>query len=97
MNKPMTVVHLQWTGPFDWEKKDKLNSGTDYGVYQVYGCHSVYGVDTLLYIGTLHSSITAAVTHYLKGKPWHEMKKWGSYLNIQHLRTKSPSVARPWI
>ena len=51
MNKPVTVAHLEWAGPFDWEKKDKLNGDTDYGVYQVYGCHSVYGVDTLLYIG----------------------------------------------
>jgi hypothetical protein len=51
MDRPHTIVHLQWDGPFTWDGKDKLNSGIDYGVYQVYGCHSVYGVDTLLYIG----------------------------------------------
>jgi len=51
MNKPGTVVHLQWDGPFTWGEKDKLNGPSHFGVYQVYGCHSVYGVDTLLYIG----------------------------------------------
>jgi len=51
MNKPVIVLHLQWDGPFTWSEKDKLNGPGDYGVYQVYGCHSVYGVDTLLYIG----------------------------------------------
>jgi hypothetical protein len=51
MEKVVTVVHLQWEGPFSWSEKDKLNSPTDYGVYQIYGCHCVYGVDTLLYIG----------------------------------------------
>jgi len=63
MNNPVTVVHIQWAGPFSWEGKQKsehplvypsvndLNGSTDYGVYQVYGCHAIYGVDTLLYIG----------------------------------------------
>ncbi len=63
MSKPVTVVHIQWAGPFSWEGKQKsdrplmyksvgeLNGPTDYGVYQVYGCHAIYGVDTLLYIG----------------------------------------------
>ncbi len=51
MGKPVTVVHLQWDGPCNWKEKDKLNGECDYGIYQVYGCHSVYGVDTLLYIG----------------------------------------------
>jgi hypothetical protein len=63
MNKPFIVVHIQWAGPFSWEGKQKsdrpltyesvskLGGPTDYGVYQVYGCHVTYGVDTLLYIG----------------------------------------------
>lgn len=63
MNKQVAVVHIEWTGPFSWEGKQKsdgplihesvakLNGPTDYGVYQVYGCHAIYGVDTLLYIG----------------------------------------------
>jgi hypothetical protein len=51
MNTSVCVVHLQWDGPFTWSEKNALNGPSDYGVYQVYGCHSVYGVDTLLYIG----------------------------------------------
>jgi len=45
------IIHLQWSGPFSWAEKDKLNQNKDYGIYQVYGCHSIYGVDVLLYIG----------------------------------------------
>jgi hypothetical protein len=51
MNKPARVVHIQWQGPFRWSDHKKLNGPTDYGIYQVYGCHALYGVDTLLYIG----------------------------------------------
>jgi len=51
MDKSVTIIHLQWDGPFTWTTKDTLTGPTDYGIYQVYGCHSVYGVDTLLYIG----------------------------------------------
>ena len=49
--KRACIVHLQWSGPLTWSQKNKLTGPTDYGVYQIYGCHSVYGVDTLLYIG----------------------------------------------
>jgi hypothetical protein len=45
------IVHLQWSGPLTWKEKDKLNGPTDYGIYQIYGCHPIYGVDVLLYIG----------------------------------------------
>jgi hypothetical protein len=51
MVTPVRTVHLQWDGPFSWQKKDELTGPSDYGVYQIYGCHAVYGVDTLLYIG----------------------------------------------
>jgi hypothetical protein len=44
-------VHLEWDGPKTWKEKDKLKSATDYGIYQIYGCHPVHGADCLLYIG----------------------------------------------
>jgi hypothetical protein len=47
----MEIIHIQWEGPHTIKEKDRLNGPSDYGVYQVYGCHPVYGVDTLLYIG----------------------------------------------
>jgi hypothetical protein len=53
------VVHLQWAGPYTWEEKDKLSNSEDFGVYQIYGCHSIYGVDVLLYIGKASSQTFA--------------------------------------
>ena len=47
----MTVIHLQWDGPFTLEEVREMNADHDYGVYQVYGSHPVYGSDVLLYIG----------------------------------------------
>ena len=47
----MTVIHVQWDGPFSLERVGELNADYDYGVYQVYGSHPVYGSDVLLYIG----------------------------------------------
>ena len=45
------IVHLQWEGPFTWEGKNKLVNKSDYGIYQIYGCHPIYGSEVLLYIG----------------------------------------------
>ena len=47
----MTVIHVQWDGPFTSEQILELNDDFDYGVYQVYGSHPIYGSDVLLYIG----------------------------------------------
>lgn len=44
-------IHIQWEGPFSYEQLKTLNGSTDYGVYQIYGCHPVYGSGVLLYIG----------------------------------------------
>lgn len=47
----MSVIHLQWDGPFTLQEVQEMNNNYDYGVYQVYGSHPVYGSDVLLYIG----------------------------------------------
>lgn len=47
----ITVIHVQWDGPFALEQILQLNDDHDYGVYQVYGSHPIYGSDVLLYIG----------------------------------------------
>lgn len=44
-------IHIDWEGPFSYEQLKTLNRNTDFGVYQVYGCHPVYGSGVLLYIG----------------------------------------------
>ena len=64
----MTVIHLQWDGPFTLEEVRELNADHDYGIYQVYGSHPVYGSDVLLYIGKA-SDQTFSVR--LNQEAWH--------------------------
>ena len=64
----MTVIHLQWDGPFTLEEVQKMNADHDYGVYQVYGSHPVYGSDVLLYIGKAGAQ-TFSVR--LQQESWH--------------------------
>ena len=47
----MTIIHVQWDGPFTLDQLSEMNNEYDYGVYQVYGSHPIYGSDVLLYIG----------------------------------------------
>jgi len=50
--KKVTVIHIQWEGPFILAEISKLDDLVrDYGVYQVYGHHPTYGPGSLLYIG----------------------------------------------
>jgi len=44
-------IHIDWKNGIKLTDSYKLNSGDDYGVYQIYGTHPVYGKNTLLYIG----------------------------------------------
>lgn len=45
------LIHVHWDGPFSLDDVYELNNDWDYGVYQIYGCHTVYGAGVLLYIG----------------------------------------------
>lgn len=45
------LIHVEWEGPISLEDAKGLTGGKDYGLYQIYGCHTVYGSDVLLYIG----------------------------------------------
>jgi len=47
----MIDIHILWDGPYTPEEAKKLNSDSDYGLYQYYGEHILYGVDSLLYVG----------------------------------------------
>lgn len=44
-------IHVQWDGPFSYDKALEQKGETDFGVYQIYGSHPVYGSDVLLYVG----------------------------------------------
>ena len=72
MNNLNRVVHLQWDRPFSWDAKDALTGPTDYGIYQIYGCHSVYGVDTLLYIGKASEQTFATRLKQEEHWPYHQ-------------------------
>jgi len=45
------IIHIDWEGPLSVEAAKALQSGSDYGVYQVYGASPIYGNHALLYIG----------------------------------------------
>jgi hypothetical protein len=45
------IIEIKWEGPFTLEDVKKLNSKTDYGLYQIYGTHNIFGPESLLYIG----------------------------------------------
>ena len=46
-----STIHLIWEGPLTVETAKSANSGSDKGVYQIYGTHIISGPDTLLYVG----------------------------------------------
>jgi hypothetical protein len=46
------IIHIQWEGLFSIKDLHILrNEDTDYGIYQISGCHPVYGSSVLVYIG----------------------------------------------
>ena len=47
----MTIVTINWEGPYSVKKAVKFNRPIDIGLYQYYGRHLVFGRDSLLYIG----------------------------------------------
>ena len=62
MNKELTVVDIDWEGPFkvvydreadcyQFEDSVPIDLLDSCGIYQIYGRHPVYGKDVLLYIG----------------------------------------------
>lgn len=47
----MTLLEIEWKGPYSIEEIGHLNTDIDYGIYQIYGTHNILGADTLLYVG----------------------------------------------
>lgn len=47
----MTLIEIDWKGPFTIEETVALNTDIDFGVYQIYGTHNILGTDALLYLG----------------------------------------------
>jgi hypothetical protein len=52
MKQELDVIEILWSGPYDpeWVIKN-ATSGSDCGIYQIYGTHAIVGPGTLLYIG----------------------------------------------
>lgn len=47
----MSIIHIDWKGPYTYEELINFSNTDDIGVYQVYGSHVIYGSNVLLYIG----------------------------------------------
>ena len=47
----LTIIEILWQGPTSESDIKRLNTGKDYGLYQIYGTHNIFGANILLYIG----------------------------------------------
>lgn len=68
----LDIIHIIWQGPLSLEEAEAANTGSDYGVYQIYGTHDVSGPDTLLYIGQADSNPFGGRISYHK----NEWARW---------------------
>jgi len=87
-------IHIQWEGPHQVSQALGLTAPTDYGLYQVYGCHPVYGVGTLLYIGKARDQTFST---RLKQESWDDYADWEGKVTIyvgRLLGSETPSDAR---
>ena len=59
MGQNLKIFHFKWerinidSSKENWleDSTSKLDKGSDFGIYQLYGDHSAYGDDVLLYVG----------------------------------------------
>lgn len=68
MKQELDVIEVLWSGPYDpeWVIKN-ATSGSDCGIYQIYGTHAIEGPGTLLYIGqTKNSSFSDRISAHQK-------------------------------
>lgn len=68
----LTTIEIFWQGPMNESDIKRLNTGKDYGLYQIYGTHNIFGANTLLYIGQANDQTFA--TRIAQHKEWLE---WG--------------------
>jgi hypothetical protein len=47
----MTIIEIEWSGPYTYKEVLNFNKKADYGIYQIYGTHTIFGENSLLYIG----------------------------------------------
>jgi hypothetical protein len=86
------VIHLQWSGPFTWEEKDKLTGPEDYGVYQIYGCHPIYGSDVLIYVGQANKQTFSVRLNQERWWPaHHDFQRLSIYVGKCHGWEGTPS------
>ena len=61
--KKLLIIEIGWSGPYDLAQISKLNTNSDYGLYQIYGTHNIFGANTLLYIGKASIAARTANRH----------------------------------
>ena len=47
----ITIIEIDWQGPYSFEEAKDFGEGSDFGLYQIYGTHNILGSNSLLYIG----------------------------------------------
>ena len=64
----MTIIEIEWSGPYTLEDIQKMDGESDYGIYQIYGTHTIFGENSLLYIGKAQDQTFA--TRISQHKEW---------------------------
>jgi len=81
MDTPHYIINIEWDGHFTYDEVPSLNTGIDYGLYQIYGAHPVYGSNVLLYIGQAQGQCFA--DRIRQEKQWldnHDFKRLNIYV-----------------
>jgi hypothetical protein len=81
MNSNPYIINIEWDGHFTFDEVPSLNSGIDYGLYQIYNAHPVYGSNVLLYIGQAQGQSFAV--RIQQEKHWldnHDFKRLNVYV-----------------
>ncbi|MEM7344876.1 MAG: hypothetical protein AAF485_11590, partial [Chloroflexota bacterium] len=67
----VSIIKIQWQGPYTLEEIKELKKSLNRGVYQVYGPHTIFGPDSLLYVGKASKkSFAKVISKKLDTFPW---------------------------
>jgi hypothetical protein len=97
MKVTVDVIEIMWAGPYDpdWVIKN-ATTGSDCGIYQIYGTHSILGTETLLYIGkTEDGDFSARISAH--SQKWSFASEPGTIsIYLGRLGAREPMTKEKW-
>jgi hypothetical protein len=82
MESQETIIHINWSGPYDLAEMARFNGPADWGIYQIYGHHPVYGNGALLYIGKTERDIGGFAGRVPNSAGWSHMNPGDDRIEI---------------